>query len=62
MLNRGMAKTGWMIRMANVAVSDKTHDAIADKAHDAHMTMKTYAEKMHAFICAHEDDFKEEMF
>lgn len=48
--------------MANVAVSDKTHDEIADKAHDAHMTMKTYAERMHAFICVHEDDFKEEMF
>lgn len=48
--------------MANIAVSDNTHDEIEIRAYDAHMTMKAYAEKMYAFTCAHEDEFKKEMF
>ena len=48
--------------MANIAVSDETHDEISIKAHDAHMTAKEYAERMYSFVCKHEDGFKEEMF
>lgn len=48
--------------MANIAVSDKTHDEISIFAHDQYATMKDIADRMWAFVCERKEEFIEEMF